>query len=381
MNRRYVWSVASGLCVIGACLPAARAQHARKLEGLLNRPASNSPSQTIGGQFTASAARPLESTHGPNVSMFGQRPLPSRASMRSYAYGASLGLGQLGFQSDLADLTGGSALNVVSRAMRTRGAEISAISGLSRAVNINLPLPGELIGGVPALSACAYTPRPATNRFEDLLGLLPATPEGPQRTVPSVAERLDARTSDVAARAASEGAALFKAGTQESPDPETLEYQTCVDCPSKLGNAIQQLRMANDLDSQAGLPSLLIVHAALEQGRPLAASDALVEALRRDPKLLTGAGRTLDRYFGDVEREGDRSDFLAAQMRRYARLGEFNPTSPPAFALQAYCAWRLGDAVSARAALSKLDELMPGVDEADATGLHGFATALRGALP
>ncbi len=380
MNRRHLWKLAI-VCVIGACWPTAQAQYARTLNSLLSRPSTNSPSLLLGGTYTREQVRPLESTRGANVGLFGQRPLPSRTSMRSYGYGQTLGLTQVGHQSDLADFAGASYFDVLSRAMRDRGSEISAISGLTRVTNINLPLPGVGIGGVPALSACAFTPRPETSRFQDLLGLRPVAPESPGPMAPSLAERLAARSNERAALAAQEAATLFKEGTQEAPDPVTDEYRKCLDCASKLGRAMQQLRMANDLDPEAGLPSLLLAHAALAQNRPLLASDALLDALRRDPNVLTGAGQTLDRYFGDVEREGDRSAFLTAQMRRYARLVEYNPNSPPAFAIQAYCAWRLGDMASARAALSKLDEMIPGTDEIEAADLHGFATALRGILP
>jgi hypothetical protein len=381
MKIRRLWRLGGLLLFIGAGGSVAHAQYARTLEGLVNRPTRNAPSETVGGRFTRSGTQPLESTRGANVSMFGQRPLPSRAGMNRYDYGQAADLTDVGVQSDLQRLWGPTYFDFLSRAMRNRSGEISSISGLNRAVSINLPLPGQPIGGLPALSACAYTPRPATNRFEDLLGLQPAEPEQTLRMAPSLAERLDLRSDEAAVRAAAEGAALFKQGTREAADPQTGEYRECPECPAALGHAVQVLRMANDLDQAAGLPSLLVVHAALAQERPLAAASALLKALHREPNLLAGRGRTLDPYFGDVERDGQRSALLTAQMRRFARLGEFNTTSPVAFALQAYCAWRLGDASSVRASLSKLDELLPGVDEAEAAEFHGLATALRDALP
>jgi hypothetical protein len=381
MNQRHLWILGAGLCVGLAGGPAVQAQYARALDSLLNRPTTNAPSQLIGGQYTRRATRQLESTQGSNVYMFGQRPLPSRADMGDYAHGKTLGLTDVGVVSTFDSLAGGSYVNLMARALRDRSGDIGTISGLNRAMSINLPLPGENLGAVPSLGACAYTPRPQTNRFEDLLGLLPAPPEGPCEIAPSIAERLEDRSSLRAAQAAAAGVALFKEGTQELPDPDTLEYRKCPDCPSKLGHAVAVLRMANDLDAESGLPSLLIAHAALGQARPLLASSALLEALHRDPNLFTRPSRTLDSYFGDVQREGERSAVLTAQMRVYARLGDYNPTSPQAFALQAYCAWRLGDVVSARAALGKLDELLPSADDLSAADLHGFASALRDAMP
>jgi hypothetical protein len=377
MKRHHWWMWGGCLCVVAASGSPVAAQYKSSLEGLVNRPTANAPSQLLGGNYTRSQARPLESIRGVNAPMFGQRALPSRASMRSYEYGRSMGLPDFG-PSDLGNPAGGSYFDFLSRAMRDRSGDISAISGLSRVLSLYLPLPGEPIGGVPALSACAYTPRPKTNRFQELLGLQPAAPEGPRQMEASVAERLDARTAELAARAAADGAVLFKEGTRES---QNLDYPKYPDCPAKLANALQVLQMASDLDSHAALPSLLITHAALEQSRPLLATSALLKAVRRDPEVLSHAGRDLDRYFGDVEREGDRSAVLTAQMRQYARMADYNAASPAVFALQAYCAWRLGDTASVRASLSQLEELLPQVEENEAADMDGLVRALRRNLP
>ncbi len=379
MNRRGLWMAGAGLC-LAVCLSPAKGQYARKLEGLIDRPSAKSPSEFIGGNYTREGARPLGATRGVNVTLMGQTRLPSRASMRSYRFNQGLSYGQLGLQEDAEAAMRLSFFDVMSSATRNRDGELGLVSGLNRALSLNLPVPNVPIGGVPALSACAYTPCPPTTRFDDLLGLVPGDLKEAGPVVPGVAERLEARTSDVATWAEREGVALFKGGTQEMRDPQTGRYEKCPDCADKLARAVQRLRMAIDLDPQAALPSLLLAHLSLEQDRPLVASSELMAALRRDPNLLSGEGGSLDRYFGDAEGAGGRSAFLATQMRRYVRMGEYNPSWPVAHALEAYCAWRLGEVGSARAALARVDELAPSADEGEAEMLRNFSATLRAVL-
>lgn len=367
MSLRWFWNAGAGFCLVTAALPWASAQYSRKLEGLVSRPSADAPSMGMGGFYTREAVRPLELARGSAAPLLGQRRFTTRASLRDYNFNRTVGYSQLGFQ-DMEAPARNSFLNAMMGATRNRGAEVAMISGLNQATSLNLPLPGVPIGLVPALNAYAYTPRAESNRFQDLTGLAPPRTEEAPRLLPTTAERLEARTSDLATWAEREGLSLFKQGTQKVRDAD------------KLGRAVQRLRMAIDLNPNAALPALLVAHAALEQERPLLAANELLTALRRDPNLLSGAGGDLDRYFGDVEGEGGRSAFLAAQMRFYARLGELNPTSAPGYVLEAYCTWRLGDVGSTRAALTKLDELAVGMEKAEADSLRGFAAALRGVL-
>jgi hypothetical protein len=378
MKASWLCAITAGAC-LGFWLPPAPAQYARKLEGLLDRPSTLSPSQTIGGTYTYGTVRPLASTRGNNVALFSQRGLPQRRDLRDGHFTAALSYSQLGIQDDAGALGRGSFFDLMRAATRDRSGDISVISGLNGAMNLNIPLPNSSIGQVPSLSACAYTPRAVTTRFDDLLGLRPAEPATAAVELPSLAERLDARTGDVASWAEREGLALFKEGTQEVRDSQTGLLEKCPDCPDKLARAVQRLRMASDLNRASALPPLLMAHAALEQERPLMASNELLRALRRDPQAFATARENFDRYFGDVEGEGGRSMFLAAQMRRYVRMGDYkeNENSPFAFALEAYCAWRLGEVGVARAALDRLDELATSGGEGEAEALHGFAAALR----
>ncbi|HQL54925.1 MAG TPA: hypothetical protein PLQ87_09475, partial [Phycisphaerae bacterium] len=252
---------------------------------------------------------------------------------------------------------------------------IGTISGLNAARSLQLPLPGVPIGYVPALSASRYTPRAPATRFENLLGLTPVPTEPAVPLTTTVAERLEQRTAERAAQAEREGIALFKQATVDMRHPETLRFERCTDCNENLVRAMQRLRMASELDRQTAVPLLLMAHLALEQERPLQAVDDLLAALRRAQSVFTGAPGEFDAYFGDASATG-RSAFLEMQMRRYARIAELNPGSPSAQALQAYCAWRLGDSGAAQLALGQVEQLAMS-DPGRTDELLNFAAALR----
>lgn len=380
MNSRRLFLCGVGLILIGLPLPAAVSQYARKLEGLVDRPTTNAPSALLGGTYTRQAAQPLAAARESNVALLTQRMLPSRASMRDYRYGRGLTYGQTGLMEDSAAFPRSKFFDVMTGAFRSRHEEIGFITGMNAATSLALPVPGVAPRGLPTLTASAYTPRPRTERFHDLLGLIPARSAEPLSLLPSAPERLDARTDDVALRAQREGLTLFKQGTIEQRDPRTGYFEKCLDCSDKLAAALRRLRMASDLDGHAALPVLLSVHAALEQDRPLLAASNLVEALRREPRLLLEDGAALDPFFGDATAEGERSAFLAAQMRRYARTGTFNPDSVLAYALEAYCAWRLGESGPARTALTRVEELARASTPEEAEALQVYVAGLRAAL-
>jgi hypothetical protein len=62
-------------------------------------------------------------------------------------------------------------------------------------------------------------------------------------------------------------------------------------------------------------------------------------------------------FFGDYDPATGRSARLEQQMRTFVTLASERP-SPDSFALEAYCAWALGDKVRARAALERASQLM-----------------------
>lgn len=363
------------LCVLLAVPQVLAQSRARMLENLVSRPSDRSASTSIGGQYTHSAQPPLSATQrGSSVSLFGQPALPFRTERRGSANMGMLPTAGVGLRATL-----GMPRRTYYDLFMSQFDRIGTISGLNAARSLQLPLPGVPIGYVPALSASRYTPRAPATRFENLLGLTPVPTEPAVPLTTTVAERLEQRTAERAAQAEREGIALFKQATVDMRHPETLRFERCTDCNENLVRAMQRLRMASELDRQTAVPLLLMAHLALEQERPLQAVDDLLAALRRAQSVFTGAPGEFDAYFGDASATG-RSAFLEMQMRRYARIAELNPGSPSAQALQAYCAWRLGDSGAAQLALGQVEQLAmrdPGrTDE-----LLNFAAALRAVMP
>lgn len=376
--RWWYWLWVGGALGVLATVPgaSAQAQRARTLDNLIRRPADEGPSTSLGGYFTRSPLAPLSATRRESsVALLGQPRLPSRGDLNSTANQGLLQTARLGLRATM----GMPQRTFYADLFANRDQQFGMITGLDAARSLQLPLPGVPIGYVPALSASRYTPRAPATRFENLLGLTPVPTEPAVPLTTTVAERLEQRTAERAAQAEREGIALFKQATVDMRHPETLRFERCTDCNENLVRAMQRLRMASELDRQAAVPLLLMAHLALEQERPLQAVDDLLAALRRAQSVFTGAPGEFDAYFGDASATG-RSAFLEMQMRRYARIAELNPGSPSAQALQAYCAWRLGDSGAAQLALGQVEQLAmrdPGrTDE-----LLNFAAALRAVMP
>jgi len=256
------------------------------------------------------------------------------------------------------------------------GGQLAVISGLRSAMSIGMPLPGVAPGYIPTVDAFRYTPHPNTTQFHDLFGLVPTEAPPEQKVRGTMAERLEERLDERIRRAEKEGVALFQQATIQLRDPRTGRYEGCPDCERKLARAVQQLTLVRDLDKASFVSPLLMAHAYLEQERPGMAIDSMLRAYERNPDLLSAEGEAIDGYFGDVQDDADRSAFLQAQMRRYARIGTLNPTSPEALAMEAYCAWRLRDFIHARQVAERASEMARSREDARA-GLLDFLAALQ----
>lgn len=375
--RRCSWLWVGGIVGLLATVPGAlaQAQRARTLDNLIRRPADEGPSASLGGYFTRSPLAPLSATRrGTNVALLGQPQLPSRSDVGHAGNPGLLQTAQLGLRTTM----GLPQRVFYADLFANRDRQFGMISGLDAAQSLQLPLPGVPIGYVPALSASRYTPRAPATRFEKLMGLTPVEPPAVPLTS-TMAERLEQRTAERAMQAERDGIAFFKRATVDVRNPETGRFERCPECNDSLIRAVQQLQLASELNSQTAVPLLLMAHVALEQERPLQAVDDLLGALRRTHAVFTGAEGAFATYFGDATGEG-RSAFLETQMRRYAQIAQYNPDSPTAQALQAYCAWRLGDWGAARLALTQVEQTattVPGrMDE-----LLDFAATLRSAMP
>jgi hypothetical protein len=154
---------------------------------------------------------------------------------------------------------------------------------------------------------------------------------------------------------------------------EYFKQATCTeveDRQERLARAIDLFQSVNRLDQETYLPSLLMIHAAIERDQLLLASRALFSTVRRHPEVF-GERPDISEYYGDPDR-------LEMEARRYLRVGDENPQVPQAYAVQAYCAWVLGDRARASQALQLADENSRG--EPSQGAVRAFKAALEPAL-
>lgn len=376
MKRSCFWWLLSALIVVLAAPPEAwsqRINRASNIGSLTRRPSERAPSAQIGGANTR--GRSGGSIAGQPTSLLGRRDFDFQLGTVS-PYVQALTRQQLGLRGGMRGPAG--ALSVAGR--RNRG--YSMVAGLTAAPSLSQPLPGvSRTGYVPPLESSLYTPRPETTRFQDLLGVQPELPEStyeegegpsmPQRLLEIVDERTHANLE--------EGLRLFKAATRtpRRVDPQTgmKSYPDCPDCPDLLRTATYQLARVRDLQVDpfedgvypegAHIAPLLLAHAMLEREEPTRAMMNILAAFRRNPAYFDAAPEPLSPYFGDADGEGSESRYMQSQLRRYlgigaggAGIGKLNPRSPEALALEAYCAWRLGDLARARETAARASALV-----------------------
>lgn len=354
------WLSGAALGALLAGVPAGLGQQARTIENLISRPSARGPSAYLGGRFTTAPDLSPMQVPQRQVATLGERVFEFRPTARPSQYQFGFTPTQLGLREPL-----------------TAGGAGPRLFGMQTPRTLGGEMPMRRLGLLPAIDAHVFTPRPETTRFHELVGLTPArAAEG--APVRPMAERVEARTQERVERARAEGLALFRNATVEPlvMDPRTgaTRYPNCQDCTANLVRAAQKLELVQQLDEGDAVALVLLAHAMLEQGRPMAAGSYLLKAWRRDPELLAEPA-AIDEYFGDVAGAGGRSEYLSAQMRRYVRLGELNPASPLAHAMEAYCAWRLGDRYRLEAAAARAQELAQADPET-----HGVVLRFTAAL-
>jgi hypothetical protein len=363
------------LTVLGLGLLAtpADAQYARRGSSV-SHPSQNAASTSLGGRYTRSTATaPLNATRA-DVATLGRNEFQfsrGRTGSRSPA----LPVARVGLYRPLAIPQGQSLSNTLYRT-----GDLSLMAGVGAARSLNVP--AQIYRNqLPSIRAHQFTPRATPTRFHELTGLQPiwVAPPPPDEPFEPIAVQLDARTDKRGERALAEGIALFESATVEMRDPRTGRYPNCRDCPARLAEASRALQLAREIDEDASLASLLMVHIALEQERPTLAAVYLLEAYERDPDMLTEDPAALHQYFGDVSESGT-STLLRRQMQRYQRLGELNAGAVSAHLLGAYCAWRLGDTQRTLEVVDLAEELMRGDDEVSPRMVN-FARALRTQAP
>ena len=365
--------------------------YSRSGEALLSRPTERSPSQLIGGRYTTGSYRSLQAPRR-DVAVLGENRFqfsrPQR-NPRSQNLRQVLPVSQQGFFSPLGP-PGGLPLSTFA----DRTGEIAMISGLAAATNLYRGLPGYR-GGLPALDTFKYSPKLDQTPFERYFGLTPVTredalpPPAVDTTVmpamygaiepTSYAAALESQIQRRVAAAAEAGLEAFRRGSREARDPTTGRHPSCATCEQDLYHALQRLTLVREMDRSNYVAPLLMAHISLERERPTQAIVYLVNAFDRNRQLLAEGPGFLDAYFGDAEAGGGRSRVLQTQLRRYLRIGELNPGSADALALEAYCAWALGDRGRTRDACERFAATAPSDPKVN-PGLFAVVEAIEAAV-
>jgi len=234
----------------------------------------------------------------------------------------------------------------------TRGATGGALARISRmaaAQRFSVPLTGLRPSYIRLADRPYYVPTPQGTAFHEFFELTPTQAEPASETaipVEGLVGLLEQENENVFRRIESQALEAFKAATRDAEGGSEL-----------LSTAQQQLITVRDLDRQAYLPSLLLVHTALEKSQLRLAMYYLADVVQRHPAVFVERP-DLASYYGDAEWLEDkqrwRSALLERRMRKHLRIGDENPGLPSGYLLQAYCAWVLNDQTRVRHALDQM---------------------------
>ena len=329
------------LCIPNSCLclalavilvaePAqARPQRSSRVQ--FNRPSENSVVNRvgrIGGTFTRSSSSPQRSTGGIAGGL---------AQFRGSSFGGGFARGRAARQL--------AQPRVGSRQIRTGagflgvgqvgGGSLLISSGMLRATSLRAPvLP--YVFSAPPRGSSLYAMPARENLFHGYFDLRPSvepqvSPDDTQASlIGNLQAGLDMRTDDLTARA-------LRAFKEERYD-----------------EALNMFSGVRRLDRDAHQPSLLAVHAALMLKRHALAISHLQVALQRRVELFV-ENQSISEYFSDPTKYED-------QLHELVRLPDDSP--PTDLAIKSYCAWRLGDKVTARQAIEMaLESSREGPDE------------------
>jgi hypothetical protein len=241
-------------------------------------------------------------------------------------------------------------------------AELRAVSYLETAMSLDQPLMGWESPRVEIPNTPYFIPSSAeTTAFHQFFGLSPALAEVPlpeafksDRPYSDLVEQsTDAYVQGTLKRADR----AFKAGTTRNvPD----RYEQLAVARRLYGSVLT-------LDKMGYLPAMLGAHAALEKEQHEQAIVFLMEAVKRHPALFSDRP-DISTYFGDAS-------LLEEQARRYVRVAEQAGGSGMNWALQAYAAWVLKDALRLREALDGLENVSR--ERPGDRRLEGLRLALR----
>jgi hypothetical protein len=227
--------------------------------------------------------------------------------------------------------------------------EIAWASRLQASFSLAVPLTGIGPTEIQLPYNSYFAPPPAGTEFHAFYGLTPTEPRSDLETeIPADGwvALLELENSRAVANTWKRARELFKAATEDKVAGR-FEY---------LAEAGAALRVVRDLDREAYIPCLLLLHVALERNQVLLAASHLTDAARRHPSVFVERPN-LAAYFHDhaagATASDDRSKVLEQTARAYLKIGDLTGR-PEAYAVQAYCAWILDDQARLKGALAQL---------------------------
>lgn len=237
------------------------------------------------------------------------------------------------------------------------------ISGLAWSMNLYTPEGGWGYNGPPNPEQFfGDAPQKSSDPFRAFFGLTdPPAEKEPQtestrEPVTDLALAIQDEMANRIQQHLQSGVVLFKAGTASRGDP--------IEKATKLARAMSIFDTVKIQDRASWVAPCLLFHTALDREQSFVAIRNLVELCKRYPRYFLDRP-DITQFFGDAEAYRN-------QMRRYRQAGQYNPTSPEAFAIEAYCCWALNDTPRAKQALAKVAELSSGTDiEQDMRILRG----------
>jgi hypothetical protein len=217
--------------------------------------------------------------------------------------------------------------------------DLSVASGFQRTTQFWVRLSGAGPFHLDVPDQPYYVPEREGTAFHMFFGLSPAKGEsipGEPPPFDSLAGALERENEQHIRRSLAQALETFRRATTRDAEDQA----------EALARARLGLAAVNRLDEEAYLPSLLLIHTALEQGQVQSAIGHLTRLVQRRPTVFAERP-DLAAYFGDPE-------VLEGQMRSLLRIGDESPDQAGAYALQAYCAWVLNDQARLKYALDRM---------------------------
>jgi hypothetical protein len=336
--------IATAVFIGGFILLAATSTYGqRSTAARINRASSRAASARVGlvgGLNTGRYADPAALT---NVAPSGFQTAGRGATQPNF-FGGGWKMGRLPAlampEALLLGEVGSSAPGTVSPWARAlRGAQASDLawaSGLQTSFGLGVPLSGIGRTGIQLSGSPYFVPEATGTEFQLFFGLEPTEP-APTEELPvpegGWIELLERENEEHLLRKEADALERFKLATQADVDQRR----------ERLSEAQTALRAIRDLDREAYIPCLLLLHVALEKHQMLGASAYLTDAVRRHPAVFVERP-DLASYFGDPELlDQTARDYLTYESR-----------TAEAFALRAYCAWVLNDRARVKDALGHM---------------------------